>query len=455
MQSLLRRILTLFLLIFMFLCIGGCSQLDSPLLKLPRPPSNYIELQRKLDSVLKDGTEFSAPINGTNRNQIQFVDIDSDGEDEVLSFYRNTIADSSSLTFCVHKKINDSYEMVAKIDGEGDSFDAVWYPELDLSGSRAIVVGWRLGTNPIRGVSIYRFIDGQLKGIYYGEYTGLAVTDINNNGADDIILLRHTSSTAEGTATLLTYEIGELKQIATAPISAGVTAPLRIRVTDIGYGASAVTIETSIFDKSYATDLLAFKNGTLVNLLFSDSSKTSVSTLRSLPIFSFDINKDGVTEIPRPELLPGYNVKWAKDMHWSIDWCKYDPNTFLIPVTTAYFNIPDRWYLIIPSELVGNYTVDEGTNINGVHSIRFYTWDKIHNKRGAFLYEIYKLTGENRFEKFSELGLLELARTHDTLYACRIGAGDTDTESKLVKLSDSFYLIDNEWIYENWALPIE
>ncbi len=455
MKTVLRHILTLISFLIMLICLVGCSRLDTPLLKLPRPPSNYIELQKKLDSILKDGTDFSAPIDGTNRNHIQFVDIDNDGVDEVLSFFRNTTKDGSSLTFCVHKKINGSYEVLATIDGAGDSFDAVWYPRLDTSGTRAVVIGWRLGTSPIRGVSIYRLIDGQLTGIYYGEYTGIAVTDMNGNDSDDILLLRHTSSASEGTATLLSYEIGELKSISTAPLSSGVTSPLRIRVTDIGYGNSAVVVESNIYEKSYVTDLLTFKNGVLSNLLYSDSSKSSMLTLRQMPIFSCDINKDGVTEIPRPKLLPGVNAEWAKDIHWNIDWCRYNHNLYLNHTMTTYLNIPDRWYLTIEPELVGNYTVDEGMSIDGVHSIRFYRWDRIYNKRGTFLYEIYKLTGEHRFTKLSELELLELARTNDTLYACRFGASDTDIETKLVNLGDSFQLIDNEWLYENWALPIE
>ena len=445
-----HHILTVLLFCCILVGLCGCSN-GEELLKLPKPPSAYLALQRQFDSILKDGTSYTAPTAGTNRNQVQFVDLDGDGKDEVLSFFRSTSTDMSALHAYVYKEKNNGYEQVASISGPGDSFDSVWYPQLDSTGKTAIVLGWKLGTTPVCGMQVYLYENGQLRTVYSGEYTGIIVADLNGNDTDEILLLRHSSTADAGTATILSYESGELKPISTAPLSAGITNPLRIRLTDIGYGENTVTIESCAFEKAYVTDLLTMKNGVLTSLLYSDSTKTSILSYRYLPIYSCDIDKDGFTEIPRPEVLPGYEPD-SETIQWSIDWCRYDPNTFLNRITTTYLNIRDHWYLTIPDDLIGNYTVEHGSVSENVSSIVFYRWNRPEGKRGDMLWEIYKLTGEDRYHFAEENQLWELARTHDAVYALRYGSNPTALSYSVAKLSDLFHLIETEWIYDNWAI---
>lgn len=446
-----HRFLSLILMLCLFVGLCGCSLHNGELLKLPKPPSDYLELQKQFDAIIKDGADYAAPTAGTNRNQIQFVDLDNDGKDEVLLFFRDINPDNSSLHVYIYKEKNSGYEKVAQIGGPGDNFDSVWYPRLDSTGKTAIVLGTKLGSTPTCGVQIFLYEQDRLSTIYSGGYTGIIVADLNGNDTDEILLLRHSASTDAGTATLLSYESGELKPISTAPLSAGIEKPLRIRLTDIGYGENTVTVEANAFDKAYTTDILMMKNGILTNLLYSDSAKTSILTYRYLPILSCDIDKDGITEIPRPEVLPGYE-QTSIDIQWSVDWCGYDPNSFLNRISTTYLNITDRWYFTLPNELVGNYTVKRGPVTETQRSISFYTWDRSTGQQGELLWEIYKISGDDRYLVREELDLWELARTRDTVYAFRYGSNPIAMSYSVAKISDLFHLIENEWVYDNWAI---
>jgi len=454
MQPKRRRMTVLLFIICLIVGLCGCSMSDTELLKLPKPPSAYLALQKQLDPILNNGATYAAPISGTNRNQIQFVDLDNDGKNEVVSFFRNSTEVGSALHVYIYKEKNNSYEGVAQIGGPGDTFDSVWYPRLDATGKTAIVLGTKLGTTPTCGVQIFLYEDERLQTIYSGGYTGIIVADLNGNDTDEILLLRHSASTDAGTATLLSYESGELKEISTAPLSAGIANPLRIRLTDIGYGENTVTVEANAFDKAYTTDILMLKNGVLTNLLYSDSAKTSILTYRYLPIFSCDINKDGITELPRPEVLPGYDAQ-AKNIQWSIDWCTYDPNIFLNRIETTYLNIAERWYFSIPDALVGNYTVERGFHSDTVRSTIFYAWNRAEGQRSDLLWEIFKLTGDDRAMICEEQKLWEIARTHDAIYAFRYGDNLTATSYSVAEISDLFHLIENEWVYDNWAIAEE
>jgi len=449
------RAFLLFAIVTALTVLSGCSHGGGELLRLPKLPSTYVELQKQLDTLLKEGMTYTAPVSGTNRNQIQFVDLDGDGVDEVLAFLRDTTTENASLHVYIYKKTYDSYEKIAQIGGRGDTFDSVWYPQLDSNGKTAIVLGWKLGTTPLCGVNIFLWEQDQLQTLYGGEYTGITVCDMNGNETDEIVLLRHSSTADAGTASLLSYEAGELKQISTCPLSAGIASPLRVRVADIGDGKPTVTVEANAFEKAYVTDLLQFSGGILQNLLFSDSAKTSILSYRFLPVYSCDIDRDGIVEIPRPEILPGYDLQndepQRTELRWSVDWCRYDPNTFLNRVETTYLNISERYLLKIPSELIGNYTVEKGEDTAERKSLYFYRWDRSLQEKGSLLWAVYTLTGEDRYDIVDAESMWEIARTHDTVYAYKFG-DDIPLPYTTAFLTECFHIIENEWVYNNWAL---
>jgi len=49
-------------------------------------------------------------------------------------------------------------------------------------------------------------------------------------------------------------------------------------------------------------------------------------------------------------------------------------------------------------------------------------------------------------------GVTELARTYDAIYAVRFGQNPIPGGISTAELSDMFHLIENEWVYDNWAI---
>ena len=70
---------------------GGLSMLSlSPqeLYSLPALPAKYTELNSRINEILSGGAEYAAPTSGSNIQSVQMVDLDGDGREEALAFFR-------------------------------------------------------------------------------------------------------------------------------------------------------------------------------------------------------------------------------------------------------------------------------------------------------------------------------------------------------------------------------
>ena len=66
-------------------CFGTTAE---ELYRLPRSSERGTRIQRSIDERLDSGLEFSAPVAGYNRQAIQQYDLDGDGIQEVIAFFR-------------------------------------------------------------------------------------------------------------------------------------------------------------------------------------------------------------------------------------------------------------------------------------------------------------------------------------------------------------------------------
>ena len=83
---------------------GGCSlQTGDGLLLLPKVPTEYVQLQQQLDEILQEGAVYAVAEAGTNRQAVQLMDLDGDGDEEALAFFR---AESGAYQVCVFRQKN-------------------------------------------------------------------------------------------------------------------------------------------------------------------------------------------------------------------------------------------------------------------------------------------------------------------------------------------------------------
>ena len=119
--------------------LSGCSGLPrfsaSPqdLYSLPALPANYTELNSRINEILGSGAEYAAPTAGTNIQSVQMVDLDGDGGEEALAFFRNS-GDEKPMKIYVFSARGDTYEQTGLIEGSGTAIYSIDYKDLDGDG---------------------------------------------------------------------------------------------------------------------------------------------------------------------------------------------------------------------------------------------------------------------------------------------------------------------------------
>ena len=143
------------------LTVSGCGFTLSPeeLYSLPQLPTEYTELNNCLNRVIEGGAEYAAPVSGSNIQPVQLEDLDGDGEEEAVAFFRDS-ADEKPLKIYIFTPRDEGYEEAAVIEGAGTSVYSVAYEDLDQDGRKELLVGWRVNTD-MQALSVYTLRSGR------------------------------------------------------------------------------------------------------------------------------------------------------------------------------------------------------------------------------------------------------------------------------------------------------
>ena len=96
-----------------------------------------MELQNIIDEVLASGAEYAAPMAGSNRQSVQLRDLDGNGKEEALVFFRS--GEERPLKIYILRHENENYSVAAIIEGDGANVDSIDYIDLNQDGWNEIV----------------------------------------------------------------------------------------------------------------------------------------------------------------------------------------------------------------------------------------------------------------------------------------------------------------------------
>ena len=332
------------------LMLGGCTfPSGDDLLAAPRPSTNYQSLQIELEQLIASGISYTAPMEGENRSSVQLVDLDGDGVDEAVAFFRgSTSASSNTFQVYVYQKQNDQYICTGSVEGQATAIQSVDYPVITPEGKRGMVITWRLTGDGTGALTMCDFDESCSPGVLLEtEYTAMELTDLTGDGARDLLLMT-TDPDGRRVARLYQYQNDMLLQageVSTSPETASVE---RMRSGRVQPSQPAVFAEERMASGvGLTTDIFVYHEGTLMNLALDGEDSITRSTYRPISVYASDINADGVTELPRAVLMAGYDDAAASDAIFMLDWYVYSPDRPPVAVATTYDNISDGWRLSI------------------------------------------------------------------------------------------------------------
>lgn len=429
------------------LLLGGCTfPSGDDLLAAPRPSTNYQTLQVELEDLLASGVSYTAPTGGENRSSIQLVDLDGDGVEEAIAFFRgSTSATSNNFQIYIYKRQGDQYVCTGTVEGQGTAVQSVDYPVITPDGRRGMVVTWRLTGDGTGALTMCDFDNACVPGVLLEtEYSAMELTDLTGDGARDLLLLT-TDPGGRRVARLYQYQDDELLLAGEAATSPETVSVERMRSGRVQMNQPAVFAEERMANGvGLTTDIFVYNNDTLINLALDGEDSITRSTYRPVSVYAADINADGITELPRAVLMAGYTDAAASDAVFMLDWYVYSVDRPPVAVATTYDNISDGWRLNIDAAWHDRITAVKTTD-SGLSSVTFSEY--ISADQQIPLFTIYTATGSTREYYAGRSDLIQLGESAQAVYFARI-ADDAEQSALAISEQDiknGFSLVKQDW----------
>lgn len=416
--------------------LTGCSFSDSSveeLFQLPRMAEEYTGLTTELETLIAQGYEYASPTGGRNIQSVQMVDLDGDGRQEALAFFRMS-NDEKPLKIFIFRLEDDDYTHYCTIESSGTAVDSVYYQDLNGDGRRELIVGWRISAE-VQTVAVYT-ISREPVVLMSSGYTRFTMQDLNNDGIPSLLVLR-TDGNSQPVAEFYGWQEQQMGVAYRCVLSSSMASLNRGSLISGRINANTPALFITGVDEQgvAATDILVFqKDVGLVNLALSGSS-TGVSNA----VFPYrqlspqDIDGDGYIEIPAPE------ESWsAEQTDGFVRWLRCDDSGKLAVAAETYHSISCGWYITIPESWWEWNLNASVTGITNENQFNLYI-------NSDPVLSLYTIIGENRDNRGSIGKRMVLRRLTAVVYAGELydAAGYYGMKEDMFR--NSFNLIVGSW----------
>ena len=438
----------LLLMMSLSLVLAGCAMpkltLDpEELYALPELPARYTTLNQQLNAIQESSAEYAAPVSGSNIQPVQMVDLDGDGREEALAFFRQSDGEKP-LKIYVFTNNGNSYTQTAVIEGSGLAVYSIAYSDMNGDGRMEIIVGWRVSMD-LQALAVYALEPGGARELARSNYVKYAVADLNGDGMQELTVFR-ANQDGVGAADCYLWKNGALTLSSTIRVSmtmAELSQQGKVTVGTLRSGEPALFVTGVAEGMRAMTDVLLLRGGELNNAVLSPTTGVSGESSRFRALYPADINGDGVTEVPRTVAL--YGEELEGDTAQRVDWISFDAAGAAIRVLSTYHAIEDGWYLQLPDGWADTIYVGRSASADEA-SVTFYMGDSRDQSYTPVL-RITTLSGSNRERLAVRTGRFILGRNDGVIYAGELlkgneGWADGVTEDEV---RNAFSLIAPEW----------
>ncbi len=441
-RHILRRILAASAAIVMLCMFSGCLTSGvEELYSLPEPSEAYLALRKEINSILSSGAEYSSPVSGENRQPVQLSDIDGDGVNEAVAFFK--IPGEKSLKIYVFRAAEEGYEEAALIEGDGTSIESVSYTDLSGDGCREMIVGWKM-SGGVQMLGVYSLRDYEVTAELLTAYTNYVASDLDGDGVRDLTVVRYDRAAMSGSAEAYFLRESTGMDSSSARLSPTLESIDRIRTTKLTDGTAAIFVEGLCGNSSLLTDVLAMKDGVLQNISADPETGVSQDTVRAYSVYSGDIDSNGCLDIPEVQTLPAPETATAYRI---INWYDYYSSGRRKRTVSTYHNYSDGWYLVLPDSWTSVMTLSRDDSVPGERSMIFSVWNGEEEPAQDFLI-ISALTGSNRYSKAEQDERFVLKETSDAVYTATILLDKSQWRyaQSREELIAGFGIIYSEWL---------
>lgn len=292
------------------LSLSACAPISFNVEELMRPPKLSAE-QNEVYSALTaalgtQNVKLKYPRDGQYRSAFTFYDIDRDDLEEAFVLYEDS---EGACWVNIMDKSSGKWESMAEFAGSGADIDTIRFCNITTRDSEDIVIGWVGGGSKTLGV--YRYERGEINQIFSGSYDRVAISDLDGDHLDDLVLLFQQTDSQSAHAQLVRSGITQLEMVSDVSLTNPITSFMQVRTGQISPLRRGVVVDGRVAENQMVSELLTIENGELVLPL--SPNRLSALTRRNETIYSTDVTGDKIVDIPAQTPMPGYTNHSASE----------------------------------------------------------------------------------------------------------------------------------------------
>lgn len=294
------------------------------------------------------------PENGSHRSAYIMSDFDGDGMEEAAVFYRKDSDESGIVRLNMIDCTDGTWHSVYDCAGAGASVDSAELISAPDSDRVYIAAGYRLISADDKLMHIYGYKDSVIETVYSGEYDVCTVTDLTNDGADDVLVISGNTDKASAQVSLICDSGEGMGCTDSIPLDKNLTGFEAVTAGYIMKDTPALFIDETDPDGNVSTEIIYCVEDHLRNPAAVEGSTIKADTKRFRGYPCMDIDGDGITEIPVTEILPGYENETEK--LYMTDWNVFSDYS-IVRKYSGWYSRQGGWCMMFPVRWEGLVTV--------------------------------------------------------------------------------------------------
>jgi len=422
------------LLIFpIIMMMTGCA-FSSSIDNLMSPPKLSVEQEQIYNALTNaTGTSISLkyPKSGKYLSAFIIEDIDGDGGNEAVVFYeKNSIAlEENTLRINILDSSDGKWRSVCDTPAKGAEIEKVMISELGSNNRTNLIIGSSLINRSEKNVSIYSYVDGNIEETFSESYSFIDVTDLDRDDENEFLLLSGASS--GGTAIAEAYKLNDdgIYYKYSRKLSGSFTEFDSLNYGKIDEERTGLYIDAVMGTGLIQTDII-YMDDTGLKKVFSTSDE-SLFTVRPAGCTSFDIDGDGILEIPVQTIASGYEEVSESEQMKFTDWFFVGRNNSLEKKYSSYYSINDGYIFVFPEKWENRVTIKRDS-VND--EIVFCSYED--GKVGRELLRIYFATDPPSIEDRISNGYMLLQTKGDSAYLAYIPIQNDNSDGLAITEGD-------------------
>lgn len=341
--------------------LTGCT-FGTSIDNLLAPPKQSIE-QEQIYSALTDaagsGIRLKYPRSGKYLSAFIIEDIDSDGTDEAVVFYeRNGLGvDERTLRINVLDQDDGKWRSVCDTAAAGSEIEKVMISKLGTNERVNLIIGSSLINRSEKNVTVYNYdsVTESIIPTFSESYSFIDITDLDSDGTNDFLVLSGSVNNSKATAEVYKLDAEGKYHQYLCELNGSFTEFDRLSYGRLPDGGTGLYIDAVSGAGFIQTDVIRMTDSGLKKVF--GASEVSYSTIRPSGCSSYDIDNDGVLEIPVQVISPGYDGAPEAEQIKLTNWMSINSGGSLEHKYSSYYSIGEGYVFVFPDKWRDKVTV--------------------------------------------------------------------------------------------------